>query len=718
MRTRSLLNNPKRQCHLWHCQKWYCQKWYWRIGIASIAGGALIGLLTWVGVTRVEGQSQRESAADRKGDEGALGQIPGLGDYARYQRALTHLAAQRPSEAEKAFREVTTSYPASLLNLSAALQAAELAWNRGAHRQAIEDLAPLVTRGDGAAIKRTAEFLALRNQREEAIALLRRLYFEFPQETEAEKVPTLLRTLGVSDVWQGAGEGKRGQQRAERLEAGGLWRSAGEAYRELWRRFPHEITEKMKLRGGICLYRGSAFAEAASVLGQVRTRSAEERAEVLYYLARAQLSLENEAAAVETLGKLREAVPKSDRVGDLLYAIGRALEGKNRNEGAATYYEQVVRQYPHSEEAHRAHLFLAWRAHQAGNHRMASELLTEHLAKYGQVTDQRGKVAFWAALNAERSGDKPKALTLYRGLLMRYGASWFGLNAERRIAKLSREGIKAAPLQPESILTQAVRAMQPIRITSESLTAEHRQRLSRAEQLRRLNFRQWAQGELEAARQDVPDSPLLNLRIAQLLQQAGENVAAIEVLRRAYPDYAQSLPDELPREAWEIFYPLAWWPEIQAEARRHKLDPYLVAGLIRQESVFNPRARSRANALGLMQLLPSTGQAVAKKNQLGGRQLSRMDFFNPILNLQLGTAYLAELTNRFPRFEYIAAAYNGGPTRVARWLNTQPAQEIEDWVEEIPLRETRLYVQGVYRNARHYQRLYDEQGKFRLTVPR
>jgi soluble lytic murein transglycosylase len=75
------------------------------------------------------------------------------------------------------------------------------------------------------------------------------------------------------------------------------------------------------------------------------------------------------------------------------------------------------------------------------------------------------------------------------------------------------------------------------------------------------------------------------------------------------------------------------------------------------------------------------------------------------------------MIDRFGRFEYVAAAYNGGPTRVSRWLRELPAAEIEDWIESIPISETRLYVQGVYRNARHYQRLYDEQGRFRSNIP-
>ena len=121
--------------------------------------------------------------------------------------------------------------------------------------------------------------------------------------------------------------------------------------------------------------------------------------------------------------------------------------------------------------------------------------------------------------------------------------------------------------------------------------------------------------------------------------------------------------------------------------------------------------------MGLMQLLPSTGQAVARRNNLGGGRIASSDLYNPVLNIQLGTAYVRQLLDDFHRFEYVAAAYNGGPTRVRRWVNESPTNEIEEWVEAIPLSETRLYVQGVYRNARIYQRLYDDQGRFRGNVP-
>ena len=255
-----------------------------------------------------------------------------------------------------------------------------------------------------------------------------------------------------------------------------------------------------------------------------------------------------------------------------------------------------------------------------------------------------------------------------------------------------------------------------VKLPQETVQEADVERLTKAEQLKRVTFYQSAMNELDAAREKYPDSPSVNLRIAQIFRVQGEPVAALNALKRAYPEYGQMLPEEATREVWEVFYPLKWWSNIKEEAKRHNIDPYLIAGLIRQETVFNPNARSRANAYGLMQLLPYVGRDVARKTGAGA--ITTNDLFNPVLNIQLGTAFVKELMDGFDRFEYVAAAYNGGPTRVRRWLRELPTAEIEEWVESIPLSETRLYVQGVYRNTRQYQRLYDEQGNFRSGVPK
>jgi soluble lytic murein transglycosylase len=140
----------------------------------------------------------------------------------------------------------------------------------------------------------------------------------------------------------------------------------------------------------------------------------------------------------------------------------------------------------------------------------------------------------------------------------------------------------------------------------------------------------------------------------------------------------------------------------------------MVAGLIRQESVFNPRAASTANAYGLMQLLVPTGRVVAQRYGVD-RPVTVESLFEPRLNIQLGTGYLRDNLNKFGRIEYVAAAYNAGPGRAVAWRASLPL-EIDEWAEAIPFRETRGYVQGVVRNTMQYRRLYDEQGRFRPEV--
>jgi len=291
------------------------------------------------------------------------------------------------------------------------------------------------------------------------------------------------------------------------------------------------------------------------------------------------------------------------------------------------------------------------------------------------------------------------------------------VNAERHITLLETAGVKPKDATGDERLARAIRNLDGIPIAPETVGATERPHIAKAEQLSRIILTDEAIDELKEARETAPNSPLINLRLAQAFRAENENAAAINALKRAYPDYGQTLPQEMSREVWTVFYPIGWWPTIQQEAKRHNLDPYLVAGIIRQETIFNPQARSRANALGLMQIMPATGRTVARKYSLGGGRISSTDLFNPTLSIQLGTAYLSEMVENFGRFEYAAAAYNGGPTRVSRWLHELPTSEIEDWVDSIPISETRLYVQGVYRNARHYQRLYDDQGRFRSIVP-
>jgi soluble lytic murein transglycosylase len=116
-----------------------------------------------------------------------------------------------------------------------------------------------------------------------------------------------------------------------------------------------------------------------------------------------------------------------------------------------------------------------------------------------------------------------------------------------------------------------------------------------------------------------------------------------------------------------------------------------------------------------MQLLVPTARIIAKKYVSKTSMITSETLYQAPVNIELGTAYMRDQLDKFGRIEYVAVAYNAGPNRVAPWRATLPP-EMDEFVEAIPFRETKGYVQGVIRNAAQYRRLYDESGNFKPNV--
>ena len=139
--------------------------------------------------------------------------------------------------------------------------------------------------------------------------------------------------------------------------------------------------------------------------------------------------------------------------------------------------------------------------------------------------------------------------------------------------------------------------------------------------------------------------------------------------------------------------------------RTANLDPYLLAGLIRQESEFNPQAVSPAKAYGLTQIRPATGRQFARK--AGVPKFTTRVLSQPAANLKIGCSILRSmLDQQGGKVEQTLAAYNAGPMRVVEWMTWNTYREPAEFVESIPFTETRDYVQAVLRNAEMYRRLY------------
>jgi soluble lytic murein transglycosylase len=195
--------------------------------------------------------------------------------------------------------------------------------------------------------------------------------------------------------------------------------------------------------------------------------------------------------------------------------------------------------------------------------------------------------------------------------------------------------------------------------------------------------------------------------VAEIFNEQGSYIRSIETLKRAVPGYFAAEIPQIPRPVWEGLFPRPFWEELKRDATANRLDPHLVASLIRQESEFNPAAISRANAMGLMQLLPTVGKGMAKEMKI--KHFSSDQLLVADTNLRLGTRYFKHIVDRYDgQVEYALAAYNAGEDRVNDWRKNGNFADVEEFVESIPFTETREYVQAIMRNAVIYKLLYSK----------
>src|SRR5690606_5670570 len=166
-----------------------------------------------------------------------------------------------------------------------------------------------------------------------------------------------------------------------------------------------------------------------------------------------------------------------------------------------------------------------------------------------------------------------------------------------------------------------------------------------------------------------------------------------------------------PRDSrtYRLLYPRHYDQQLTEQAAATGLDPMLLAALIRQESAWNPEARSRVGARGLMQIMPGTGRLIARQLGLRGWRVDHLD--EPALNLRFGAFYLGQVLQRFNGDVVRGlAAYNAGPGRVPTWSAGRAGDDPELFIERISFREPRDYVRIIQRNLALYRALYPDGG--------
>jgi soluble lytic murein transglycosylase len=265
---------------------------------------------------------------------------------------------------------------------------------------------------------------------------------------------------------------------------------------------------------------------------------------------------------------------------------------------------------------------------------------------------------------------------------------------------------------PNSVGWQVAQGIPPRDAASISACSEYAppELLQPAIELQGLSLDGLAEEYLRALLAARPQQPQLRLYLSRIETAQGSVSTGLMDAGKIVPDYPSYQFSELPKEMWDLLFPKDFWSLVQRQARANRLDPYLVMGLIRQESAFNVRATSVANARGLMQVLPTTASSSKRASRI---RSAGIRLYNATYNIRFGCAYLRTLLNQFNgKPEAALAAYNAGDFRVRDWLKDSSFRDYSEFLEAIPIHATRAYVEAVLRDAAIYRQLLTGQAKF------
>ena len=365
------------------------------------------------------------------------------------------------------------------------------------------------------------------------------------------------------------------------------------------------------------------------------------------------------------------------------FLIGDIRHDRGDLSGAASAYETTVERHPRSGYAGTAMFRLGMLALLEDRPDDAIQQFDTYRRRSPGGNWYHAAV-YWSARSREAAGDSAAAKALFREAIGYNPLGYYGVLAAASLGLDSWDEVPrraTAPLAPPRAADFAL--------------------LDRMDALRDLGWRDRGIREL-STRDRTGETSAVRLRLALLLNERGwtwQGTALADAVRRSGSG------------AWSVdllkgVYPLIYADAMDAAADRHRLDPALVAAIIRRESQFDREVASPAGAVGLMQVLPRTGAELARRSGISGFEATQLKVAE--VNLALGTLYLRELLDRNSgSLAPALISYNAGPHRYARWRDfPEFSADAELMVERIPFRETRVYVKTITAYRHIYRRLW------------
>jgi soluble lytic murein transglycosylase len=620
-----------------------------------------------------------------------------LDDYADYLGAQAAIQAGRGSDAYALLDRFAERHPESIFDANAPVVLANAHLQQNDPQGALWVLVPLADSAQASHVDfryALGHAYQMSGDTTHAAATYRSLYVGFPLSVEAAQARTQMQAMGTPPT---AAERKT---HADQLFNAKRYGEAAEEY--------HSIE-----KDGSGLSAGDhdallIYAAACDMrLKRISRREVEKLPDTkddsaalkLYMLAELSRTENDQAAHDALIARMVSEFPASRWLEEALYSGGNMYLLKHDPKQATYHYSLLVKMFPLSTYAASAHWRAAWMNYRLHNYAEAARLMDEQIQGYPAGIEVPSALYWRGRIYEDEEKNFGQAVNYYRALNASYINFYYALLARQRLNVLKGQGTATAPA---AVLSSVHVPVVP-ELTGE--LPENEPHLIKARLLANASLNEYIGPEIQAS---STSSEWGALAQAEIYSSYGETTRAIQSMKHSGISFFSLPLEQVPTVYWKLLFPQPYWSDLTADAQKNGLDPYLVASLIRQESEFNAGVVSHANAYGLMQMLPSVGKSMAKKQGMKG--FNANELLNPSVNLELGTKNLRLVLDRFDgQPEYALAAYNAGDVPVRQWMAIGDYKDIAEFVESIPYTETREYVQAILRNREIYRALYATQ---------
>ena len=637
--------------------------------------------------------------------QASLQDFPILRDYLTFWMGQAYSHAGLGREAAEAFQQFSEHFPDSLLRADALYAGGDVLAKLGDCESALSMWSQALSIKSDHPKSPNAFFQmglcsAEMGEREKAIEIFRELWWKFPLAPERVQAESWLRRE-VGSLFLPSPE--------ERFKRGMALYNGGEL-EEAVREFQHIMSLspptpqllQVQYTLAMALVRLKRYDQAEAILTLLSRSSSSRRDDAWVWLGRVYLRQGKGPELEALVGTLSNEKVTGDQQSLLLTFYGIWLEDHGRWLEAGKAYKRAAAVAHTLTQRLDALWRVGWIHYQQKQFLEAIEMFQEIIQAVGNPQTDSSlhatlQALYWLARAEEHLGQMEPARERLKSLSQDYPFTYYGQLAEIRLGPTEFSTKQWAVLASTDIMNVETPAHLQQNIHYQKTLA-----------LRTLRLYKEAAQELEAAFARFGADPKAFPPLVTLASEVGAYDVGIRLSIRHYGGTLRKGKLHSSSAAWLGAFPMGYQSVIQSFAPKH-VDPFLVAGLIREESLYNARVVSPVGAIGLMQLMPETAKKVGRQLGLQASDSDRKGLDEPNRNIQLGAYYLGQLLNEFQgNIIYAVAAYNAGPQAVKRWIGQNGHRDPDEFIELIGYRETRGYVKRVLGSYRIYRTLFGD----------